>query len=168
MCTTHRTCHNNGLVQDCRISSALYHWYDEMYLHLMIKCICISYHNITLRCSQAIEIFPCGRQRPTHRTWHNNGLVQDCRISSALYHWYDEMYLHLMIKCICISYHYITLRWHRLLKSFLVGDKDPFILHIWYHGCCWPSYARSQGIRSHSIDLVIPENSHSITTWIKI
>ena len=36
-------------------------------------------------------------------------------------------------------------------------DKDLFILHNQYHGCWCPGDAKSQGINSHDIDLVVPE-----------
>ena len=42
-------------------------------------------------------------------------------------------------------------------------DKDPFILHIWYHAYWWPGYSRSQGISSHGINPVHPEYSSSST-----
>ena len=41
-----------------------------------------------------------------------------------------------------------------------------FILHIQYHDCWWPGDARSQGISSLGIDLVIPEYSDFSTTRI--
>ena len=36
-------------------------------------------------------------------------------------------------------------------------DKDLFILHDQCYGCWWPGDARSQGISSHGIDLLLPE-----------
>ena len=36
--------------------------------------------------------------------------------------------------------------WHWYWKSYLMEDKDPFILHRQYHGCWWPGDARSQGM----------------------
>ena len=39
--------------------------------------------------------------------------------------------------------------WHRLLKSFIMVDKDILMLHSLYH-CCWsPGNKRCQGISSH-------------------
>ena len=65
-------------------------------------------------------------------------------------------------KYIYIFPHSSILRWWFQLKSFLVEDKDPFILHIQHHGCWWPGVARSQGISSHGIDVVILEYSVSV------
>ena len=58
----------------------------------------------------------------------------------------------------------ISLRWHRLLKSLLVEDKDLFILHGQYHGGQWPNDTRSQGISSLGVDLAIPQYS-GFSTW---
>ena len=41
-------------------------------------------------------------------------------------------------KMICIFYHFSALRWHKSLKSFLVADMYPFIVHSQYCGCWWP------------------------------
>ena len=53
----------------------------------------------------------------------------------------------------------IILRWHNKLKSFLMEDKDLFILYSQYHGCWWPDDTQSQGIISHGSDLVCPKYS---------
>ena len=45
------------------------------------------------------------------------------------------------------------------LKPIVMEDKDPYIPHGWYHCCWWPGDARSQGISSHGIDLVLLEYS---------
>ena len=48
-----------------------------------------------------------------------------------------------MLNFLFISYHFLTLRWQRSLKSSFMEDKesDPFILHIqymhMYHVMCW-------------------------------
>ena len=60
-------------------------------------------------------------------------------------------------KYISTFYHFSTLRWHKLLKSYLVEVNEAFIAHSQYHGSWWPCNARSLGINSHSIDLVLPE-----------
>ena len=44
--------------------------------------------------------------------------------------------------------------WLRWLKSFLLEDKDKFILYSQYHGCWWPGAARSQDISSNGTDPV--------------
>ena len=44
-----------------------------------------------------------------------------------------------------LFYNFSIIWWHRLLISFLVVDKNPFILHSQYHGCWYPGNARSQG-----------------------
>ena len=49
---------------------------------------------------------------------------------------------------------YSILRWHMYLKSFLIKNKDLFILHIQYHSCWWLGDTRSKGICSHGIDLL--------------
>ena len=43
------------------------------------------------------------------------------------------------------------------MKSFFIEDKDLFVLLSQYRGCWWPGDARSQGISSHGIDLVLSE-----------
>ena len=65
------------------------------------------------------------------------------------------------IKYIFIWYQFSQLRWHQQLKSFLVEDKDPFILPSQYHVCWWPGDIRSQGISSNGIDL----SYHSIFSF---
>ena len=52
--------------------------------------------------------------------------------------------------------------WHhcngvKLLKSFLVEDKNLLIVYGQYYGCCWPGDIRSQGISSLGIKLVHPQ-----------
>ena len=54
-----------------------------------------------------------------------------------------------------------------VVKSVVLEDTDPFILHIQYHGCWCPGDARSQGINSHGIDLVILESSVSTPKGLK-
>ena len=41
---------------------------------------------------------------------------------------------------ICILYNSSMLRWHRQLKSYLVGDNDLFIRHGQYHSHWWPCH----------------------------
>ena len=43
--------------------------------------------------------------------------------------------------------------------GYLVKCRNPFIPLNQYHGCWWPGDVRSQGIRSHGANLVIPEYS---------
>ena len=50
---------------------------------------------------------------------------------------------------------YMTLKWCREWPSFLLEDKDLFILHSQNHGCWWPCETRGQGISSHSINLIL-------------
>ena len=57
---------------------------------------------------------------------------------------------------ICIFNHYSIVRWHTYLKSFLMEDKDLFILH----GCSWLGEARGQGISSYGNALVCLEYSN--------
>ena len=45
------------------------------------------------------------------------------------------------------------------LKSFIMEDKDPFMLHSQDHGCWWPGDVMDQDISSQGIDLVTPEYS---------
>ena len=70
-------------------------------------------------------------------------------------------------KCICIVCHLSTLTWHRQLKYFLVGYKDRFIIYGQHHDCWWTGDARSQGVSSHGIDLVLSGYSGFIhlTRW---
>ena len=66
---------------------------------------------------------------------------------------------------ICISYHFLTLKWHRSLKSFPTKDKDPFMLSQ-YPGCRWLDSARNQGINNHGITLIHTEHSNLSTRSI--
>ena len=59
--------------------------------------------------------------------------------------------------------HFLTLRWHRWWKFYLMEAKEPIILHTQNHGCWWPGDAFSQGISSHGIGLVLLEY-HSFNT----
>ena len=68
----------------------------------------------------------------------------------------------------CLFYYFSSLRWHRLLKSFLMEDEDLFMLHNQYHCCWWPGDARSQVINSHGIDLVLPEYSCLSIRWVNL
>ena len=56
-----------------------------------------------------------------------------------------------------IFYNFWALRWYRYLKSLLMEDMDSFNFYNQYHGCWGPDDARSQGISSHGIELVILE-----------
>ena len=56
-------------------------------------------------------------------------------------------------------YHFATLKWRRLMKSFPTEDKDPFSLHGPWHGNWCLGDSRSHGISSHSIDLDLSEYS---------
>ena len=50
-------------------------------------------------------------------------------------------------------------RWHMLWKSFLIEEKDLFILHNQYHGCWCSDSLHCQGNSGHSIDCAGPEYS---------
>ena len=43
------------------------------------------------------------------------------------------------------------------MKSFLIEDKDIFILHVQYQICWCLGYTRSQVISNYGINLVLPE-----------
>ena len=43
----------------------------------------------------------------------------------------------------------------RVVKSFVVEDADPFILHLYYRGLWWPGDSRGQGIIGYGINLVL-------------
>ena len=45
------------------------------------------------------------------------------------------------------------------MKSLVMVDKDLFIMHGQYHGCCGHGTTRSQDIRSNGIDVIILEYS---------
>ena len=85
-------------------------------------------------------------------------------------HWWDRGVLWIFLRkhknIFYIFCHLLTLRWHTYLKSILVEDKDPFILHgqcyVW--GCL--GHARSQGINNYGIDLVVWEYSNFSTTRV--
>ena len=49
--------------------------------------------------------------------------------------------------------HFSTMWWLKYLKSFLVLDKEPFILHSQFHVRCWTGDARSQSISSYDIEI---------------
>ena len=59
--------------------------------------------------------------------------------------------------CIYNLYHFSTLMRQRLLKSFLISDKNLPISHSQYHGCWCPGGARSQNTSNHDIDCVEPK-----------
>ena len=48
-------------------------------------------------------------------------------------------------------------KWHRWLQSFLMEDKDLFILQGQCQGCWWPGDAKKQDISKHGIYLVSSE-----------
>ena len=50
-------------------------------------------------------------------------------------------------------------RWHSWLKTIVTMDKEPFILNGQFHDYWCPGDARSQGISSHGVDLVLSEYS---------
>ena len=50
--------------------------------------------------------------------------------------------------------------------SFLIEDKDSFLLYSQYHGCWWLGSSNHQGISSHGIYRVLPEHS-AVSSRIK-
>ena len=50
-------------------------------------------------------------------------------------------------------YNFSALGWSRKCNSFLVREKDPFIMHSQYHGCSCPGDERSQGKSSHDVQV---------------
>ena len=58
--------------------------------------------------------------------------------------------------------------WCKWLKSFLMEERNTFIQHNQYHGCWWPGDIRSQGIRSHGIDLFFLEYSSLTTRRVRL
>ena len=60
-------------------------------------------------------------------------------------------------------YHFSKLRCHKWLRSFLMKDKNLFIIYSQCHGCLWHGHTRSHGISNHSIDLCFLEYSGSGT-----
>ena len=58
-------------------------------------------------------------------------------------------------KYICSFYNLSALE---SLKFVFGEEKDHFIVYSQYHGCWWLSITKSQGISSHDIDLVLPDN----------
>ena len=64
-------------------------------------------------------------------------------LCNAVSHWLGAK-LESALKCICILSHSSTLKWHRWLKSFLMEDKDGFILHSQYQGCWWHGNVRAR------------------------
>ena len=65
-----------------------------------------------------------------------------------------QIYLH------CLSFHWDGRSDH----LFHMKDKDMLVPHCQYHGSWWPGVAKSQGISSHSIDVILPEYSSLSTT----
>ena len=56
------------------------------------------------------------------------------------------------IKLLCIFYHSSKLRWCKYLKSFLMKDKGPPVLHNKYYACtrrCSDNISRSPGFKSY-------------------
>ena len=53
-------------------------------------------------------------------------------------------------------YLFIWIEMVQVIEILPMEDKDSFILHSQHHVCWCPGYARSQGISSHGIDLVLP------------
>ena len=61
-------------------------------------------------------------------------------------------------------YHFRVLRWYMYLKSFLVENKENFILLSQWRGCWWPGDARIFDISNHGVDLV-PHNHDNVIKW---
>ena len=81
---------------------------------------------------------------------------------------YTNLLTHEVLKLNCfeetkkntyIFYHFMTLLWYRYLKSFLMENRDLFIIHSHHCGCWWPGDTRSKGISSYSIDTVLSKYS---------
>ena len=56
-----------------------------------------------------------------------------------------------------IFQHFLIMGWHRKFKSFLMEEKDLFILHSQCYGRWWSGYTKSQDISCHGIDLSLLE-----------
>ena len=70
---------------------------------------------------------------------------------------------HLYVFC-----HFLMLLWCIKLKYAFMVDKDLFILLNQYHDCRCPTDARSQGISSDSIEIVLPDYSGLCTKSMQI
>ena len=68
---------------------------------------------------------------------------------------------------LCIIPHSSTLKLHRFLKSFLVDEKQLFILYSQCSGCRWPGDGRNQDINSQDIDSVLPKYYSFSTRRVK-
>ena len=62
-------------------------------------------------------------------------------------------------------YNLSTLTWH-IVGIDTVEGKEPIIIHNQNHGFWWPGDARSNGISSHGIDLVLTEYFGFNTEWL--
>ena len=69
------------------------------------------------------------------------------------------IYIRIHKKYICISYNFSIMKWSRWLKTFLIEDKDQYSLYSHFHSGWCPGDARSHGISSNDIALVLPEYS---------
>ena len=112
----------------------------------------------------------------------STAIIWLCNTVRILLRWYYEHFIHTHLKNKCcttlrcsscsrtikftlvvsISFKkkqwntfFSTMKWYRLLKSILVEDNGPFILHIQWHSCWLTGDARGYGISSYSMDLVI-------------
>ena len=56
--------------------------------------------------------------------------------------------------------------WSKMLKTFLMEDKNPFKQHSQYHGKWWPGDTRCQVIKNHGIEVVIPNILDSTPGWL--
>ena len=102
-----------------------------MFLVLACSCLCTIYWN-QVDNEDAVGAVPTMGDAPTTSEWST--ILLPTKVRRILETW-------------------------RYLKSVTLEEKDPFILLIQWHGCWCPGDARSQGISSHDINLVLSEYS---------
>ena len=64
-------------------------------------------------------------------------------------------------------FHFLTMRWCRLLKFFLMNERGLFIPQRQYHGCWWLGDTRNQVMSSYGIDPVLLEYLYLCTRIFK-
>ena len=67
---------------------------------------------------------------------------------------------------LALFYHFSKLILNVQWKCYHVENKNLFILHSQYHGCCGPGGARGRGISSYDIDLVYPQYTYYAQPWM--